>query len=116
MILQPLVENAVKHGLSQKRGAGRIEVRSRRGADRLELSVRDDGPGFGGAPAGRGTGVGLVNAYARLEQLYGASGFEMYRGDAPGGGALVRITLPFGTAGAEDAEAQAIPVIALEAV
>jgi len=115
MILQPLVENAVKHGLSQKRGAGRIEVRSRRSADRLELSVRDDGPGFDGAPAGRGTGVGLVNTRARLEQLYGMDGFEMYRGDGPGGGALVRITLPLRVAEA-NSEAQAVPVIALEAV
>jgi two-component system LytT family sensor kinase len=115
MILQPLVENAVKHGLSRKRGAGRIEVRSRRAADTLELSVRDDGPGFGGAPASAGSGVGLVNTHARLEQLYGAEGFEMYRGDGPGGGALVRITLPFRVA-ASDSEASAIPVIALEAV
>jgi two-component system, LytTR family, sensor kinase len=115
MILQPLVENAVKHGISKKRGARRIEVRSRRSADTLELAVRDDGPGFGGAPAATGNGVGLVNTRARLEQLYGEDGFEMYRGDGPGGGALVRITLPFRT-DAADAEASAIPVIALEAV
>ena len=115
MILQPLVENAVKHGLSRKRGAGRIEVRSRRAADTLELSVRDDGPGFAGALASAGNGVGLVNTRARLEQMYGAEGFEMYRGDGPGGGALVRITLPFRVAAA-DSEASAVPVIALEAV
>jgi two-component system LytT family sensor kinase len=116
MILQPLVENAVKHGLSRKRGAGRIEVRSRRSADTLELSVRDDGPGFAGALASGGNGVGLVNTRARLEQLYGAEGFEMYRGDGPGGGALVRITLPFRQAAADSAEASGVPVIALEAV
>jgi hypothetical protein len=115
MILQPLVENAVKHGLSRKRGAGRIEVRSRREAGTLELSVRDDGPGFGGAPAGARTGVGMVNTRARLEQLYGADGFELVRGDAPGGGAIVRITLPFRTAPARG-DAPAVPVIALEAV
>lgn len=115
MILQPLVENAVKHGLSRKRGAGRIEVRSRRAADTLELSVRDDGPGFGGARAGGRAGVGLVNTRARLEQLYGADGFELHRGDAPGGGALVRIILPFRAAPA-DGDAPAVPVIALEAV
>jgi two-component sensor histidine kinase len=115
MILQPLVENAVKHGLSRKRGAGRIEVRSRRSADTLELSVRDDGPGFAGAPAGARTGVGLVNTRARLEQLYGVEGFEMYRGDGPGGGALVRVTLPFRIADA-DADSPPVPVIALEAV
>ena len=117
MILQPLVENAIKHGIARRRGAGRVEVRSRRAADTLELAVRDDGPGFGGAPHGGGTGVGLVNTRARLEQLYGADGFEMYRGDAPGGGALVRITFPFRTASAADGgEAAAVPVIALEAV
>jgi two-component sensor histidine kinase len=115
MVLQPLVENAVKHGIARRRGAGRIEVRSRRTAEMLELAVRDDGAGFGGVPASRGTGVGLVNTLARLEQLYGPEGFEMYRGDAPGGGALVRITLPFRTAGAEG-ESPAVPVIALEAV
>ena len=59
--------------------------------------------------------MGLVNTRARLEQLYGGDGFEMYRGDAPGGGALVRITLPLRVAAA-DLEAQAVPVIALEAV
>jgi two-component system LytT family sensor kinase len=115
MVLQPLVENAVKHGISRRRGAGRIEVRSRRSTDTLELSVRDDGPGFAGAPAGARTGVGLVNTRARLEQLYGAEGFEMYRGDAPGGGALVRITLPFRLAEA-DVDSPAVPVITLEAV
>ena len=115
MILQPLVENAVKHGLSKKRGAGRIEVRSRRSADTLELAVRDNGPGFGGARAAAGNGVGLVNTDARLEQLYGPGGFEMYRGDGPGGGALVRITLPFRLAAA-DAESSSVPVITLEAV
>ena len=115
MLLQPLVENAVKHGISRRRGAGRIEVRSRRSMDTLELSVRDDGPGFACAPAGARTGVGLVNTRARLEQLYGAEGFEMYRGDGPGGGALVRITLPFRVAEA-DVDSPAVPVITLEAV
>jgi two-component system LytT family sensor kinase len=115
MILQPLVENAVKHGISRRRGAGRIEVRSRRTADALELAVRDDGAGFGGAPDSSGNGVGLLNTQARLEQLYGADGFEMYRGDAPGDGALVRITLPLRMT-ADEAGSPAVPVIALEAV
>ncbi len=115
MVLQPLVENAVKHGLAKRSAAGRIEVRARRDEDTLELSVRDDGPGFAAEQPGGRTGVGLSNTRARLEQLYGADGFEMYRGGGPGGGALVRITLPFRTAapGEEDA-GQA--VIAAEAV
>jgi two-component system LytT family sensor kinase len=114
MILQPLVENSIKHGVSRRRGAARLEVRSRRTADTLELAVRDDGPGFGASPA-RGNGVGLANTVARLEQLYGPDGFELDRGDAPGGGALVRVTLPFRTA-PDDAGSPAVPVIALEAV
>ncbi len=115
MVLQPLVENAVKHGIARRRAAGRIEVRARREDDTLELSVRDDGPGFAaGQPGGR-TGVGLSNTRARLAQLYGADGFEMYQGSGPGGGALVRITLPFRTAAPGEVDARQA-VIAAEAV
>ncbi|HEU4881665.1 MAG TPA: sensor histidine kinase [Longimicrobium sp.] len=114
MVLQPLVENAVKHGIARRRGAGRIEVRARRLDDRLELSVRDDGPGFGAEPAAVGTGVGLANTQARLEQLYGADGFEMFRGSGPGGGARVRITLPFRLAPPDENDRSG--VIAAEAV
>lgn len=114
MVLQPLVENAVKHGIARRRAAGRIEVRARRLDDRLEISVRDDGPGFGAEPAAGGTGVGLANTQARLEQLYGPGGFEMYRGDGPGGGALVRITLPFRLAPPDEDDGSG--VISAEAV
>ena len=115
MVLQPLVENAVKHGIARRRAAGRIEVRARREGETLELSVRDDGPGFAAEQPGGRTGVGLSNTRARLEQLYGAEGFEMYRGGGPGGGALVRITLPFRTSAPGEANA-AQSVIAAEAV
>jgi signal transduction histidine kinase len=115
MVLQPLVENAVKHGIARRRAAGRIEVRARRLDDVLELSVRDDGPGFAAEQEGGRTGVGLANTQARLEQLYGPGGFEMYRGSGPGGGALVRITLPFRAASGGQ-EAGGTGVIAAEAV
>jgi two-component system LytT family sensor kinase len=114
MVLQPLVENAVKHGIAKRRAAGRIEVRARRLDDRLELAVRDDGPGFEEVQPGGRTGVGLANTRARLEQLYGPEGFEMYRGNGPGGGALVRITLPFRLAPPD--EESGMDVIAAEAV
>jgi two-component system LytT family sensor kinase len=114
MVLQPLVENAVKHGIARRRGSGRIEVRARRLDDRLELSVRDDGPGFDAAPAAGSTGVGLANTQARLEQLYGPDGFEMFRGSGPGGGARVRITLPFRLAAPDEDDRSG--VIAAEAV
>ena len=115
MVLQPLVENAVKHGIARRAASGRIEVRARRDDEMLELSVRDDGPGFGAAEPGGRTGVGLANTRARLEQLYGADGFQMYRGDGPGGGALVRITVPLRT-GEPEADFGGPAVIAAEAV
>jgi two-component system LytT family sensor kinase len=115
MVLQPLVENAVKHGIARRRAAGKIEVRARRDLETLEIAVRDDGPGFTDEPATGRTGVGLANTQARLEQLYGPDGFEMYRGNGPGGGALVRITLPFRAAATGEGEA-AQAVIAAEAV
>ena len=115
MLLQPLVENAVKHGIARRRASGRIEVRARRHAEALELSVRDDGPGFAAEQPGGRTGVGLGNTRARLEQLYGADGFEMYRGGGPGGGAVVRITLPFRTSAPGQGDAGQ-SVIAAEAV
>ncbi|WP_103028493.1 sensor histidine kinase [Salinibacter altiplanensis] len=68
LILQPIVENAIKHGASQVRGVGRIEVRGRREDDRLVLTVTDNGPGL---PASQEDGLGLRNVRARLEGLYG---------------------------------------------
>jgi signal transduction histidine kinase len=70
LILQPLVENAIKHGVGEITDAGRIEIRARREGDRIVLSVRDNGPAAAeDAPAGEG--VGLRNTRARLAQLYG---------------------------------------------
>ncbi len=68
LILQPLAENAIKHGASQVRGVGRIEVRARRADDVLVLSVTDNGPGL---PEAQEEGLGLRNVRARLEELYG---------------------------------------------
>jgi LytS/YehU family sensor histidine kinase len=106
MILQPLVENAVKHGFAPRGGAGHIEVSARRGRGRLEIAVRDDGVGMGipvpaGAPAGRGAaggagcgGVGLSNTRARLSELYGKRAtFDIAPAD--GGGTIARVTIPW---------------------
>ncbi|WP_258096173.1 histidine kinase [Salinibacter sp. 10B] len=68
LILQPVVENAIKHGASQVRGVGRIEIHGRREDDRLVLSVRDNGPGL---PPSQEDGLGLRNVRARLQELYG---------------------------------------------
>ena len=68
LILQPVVENAIKHGASQVRGVGRIDIRGRQEANRLVLTVTDNGPGL---PAAQEDGLGLRNVRARLQALYG---------------------------------------------
>ena len=98
LILQPLVENAIRHGVSRRAGLGRVDVRARRrDAATLELEVRDDGAGPPETPnGGRGgrQGVGLANTRARLEQLYGerqAFSFVHVRGE----GTTVRLAIPY---------------------
>jgi two-component system LytT family sensor kinase len=96
-VLQPLVENSIRHGIARRRGAGRIRVCARRDGDRLELTVSDNGPGFGGGGQTAGTGLGLANTRARLELHYG-SAFQLLPASRARGGAEVRVVLPFQTA------------------
>jgi signal transduction histidine kinase len=95
LLLQPLVENAIRHGIAPRAAGGRVDVRARRvGAD-LEVVVRDDGPGAGNGDAGAARpGVGLANTRARLARLYGAGG-TLDVSDAAGGGVEVRVRLPY---------------------
>jgi signal transduction histidine kinase len=94
MLLQPLVENAVRHGIGARAGAGRIEISARRDNGRLQLEVCDDGTGLPNGSESVQTRVGLGNTQARLRQLYGADHrFEL--GDAPGGGLRVSIVIPY---------------------
>jgi hypothetical protein len=94
LILQPLVENAIRHGISRRAQAGRLTIRSRRTDDELILEVEDDGPGLSSdSTPSPGTGLGLRNTRARLAQLYGercAVDLE----DRPGGGARVTLRFP----------------------
>lgn len=95
LILQPLVENAIRHGIAHRVQAGRVAIRARRMNGHLRLEVEDDGPGLASelTPA-PGTGLGLRNTRARLEQLYG-SDQELELEDAPAGGTWVTIRLPY---------------------
>jgi two-component system LytT family sensor kinase len=91
LILQPIVENAIRHGIARSSTASLVEIGARRENGSLLLSVRDDGPGMGGE--GR-EGVGLRNTRARLAGMYGdAQGLELE--NAAEGGARVTIRLPF---------------------
>lgn len=94
LILQPLVENAVRHGIAGRSGAGRIQIKSKRDNGMLQLQIIDDGPGLPAGQRGIKEGVGLSNTRARLEQLYGGRyKFEMATGDQ--GGLRVSLTIPF---------------------
>ncbi len=93
LILQPLVENSIRHGIAMRSAAGRIAVRGRRKGHRLHLEVWDDGPGL---PEGTvlQEGVGLANTKARLEQIYGPEHrFELR--NAVSGGLEVHLEIPF---------------------
>jgi signal transduction histidine kinase len=92
-ILQPLVENAVVHGISRRAATGHIEVGARVEGRHLKLWVSDDGPGLAGASPRR-HGIGLSHTRARLTQLYGGEqGLEI---ECPaGGGFHARLCLPF---------------------
>jgi signal transduction histidine kinase len=70
MLLQPLVENSVRHGLEPKVEGGRVAVQARRDGAMLVIEVHDDGLGFGAQPDSAGTGVGLAHTRERLAVLY----------------------------------------------
>ncbi len=93
LLLQPLVENAIRHGIAARAEAGLIEIRATRDDDILRLHVRDDGPGM---PEGDRlhNGVGLSNTMARLERLYGSAQHVTFA-NAEDGGAVVTLELPF---------------------
>jgi two-component system LytT family sensor kinase len=92
LIVQPLVENSIKHGISAHSSAGLVEVTAARVDGRLQISVRDDGPGKIDGSA-RHAGIGLRNVTSRLQQLYGKDA-EFALTNHPGGGCQATITLP----------------------
>lgn len=90
LVLQPLVENAIRHAISQRTTPGWVSIRAHRQGPRLLLEVRDDG---GPVQPSQGHGVGLSNTRARLQCLYGADHrFEV--ASQPSGGTLARLDIP----------------------
>ena len=99
-VLQPIVENALRHGIAKRADAGVVEIAARRDGTSLVLTVSDNGPGVdatsgqtGGEP---GNGLGLANVRERLTTMYGAHGhLELHaRSQAEGGGTLAVVTMP----------------------
>jgi signal transduction histidine kinase len=101
-ILQPLVENALQHGIAKRAGTGRVCVRARRDGESLRLSVSDDGPGLSKDLASEG--IGLSNTRERLKQLYDDRQ-SLTLNTAPEGGLIVELTIPFRPASLQEAEA-----------
>lgn len=91
-ILQPLVENALHHGISSHAGAGTIEIAAERTTDQLLLTVSDDGPGTVVPDTRRG--IGLANTRARLQELYGSAA-SLELGRRPEGGFRVTVAIPY---------------------
>ena len=95
LLLQPLVENAIKHGIQPLEGKGRIRVTARRRKHRVCIQIEDNGPGFEG-PAGPNDGVGLENVRERLTHLYG-NDYTLTFSEAGLGGCRVEVDMPFHT-------------------
>lgn len=95
MLLQPLVENCIKHGLAPKVEGGSITIRSRVIKSRLVIEVEDDGVGMSAAQlvTPEGEGIGMANVAERLNVLYGDTAKMMIDG-REGGGTLIRLRLP----------------------
>jgi signal transduction histidine kinase len=96
-LLQPLVENAIRHGAALRGDSVAVEIAAARVGDRLRLEVRDNGPGVL-AGAARNSGVGIANTRARLAQLYGngvGHSFELVNAPAGQGGAIATVEIPY---------------------
>jgi LytS/YehU family sensor histidine kinase len=94
MGLQPIVENAIRHGIGRSSAAGRIQISAERVDEKLVVKIQDDGPGLPLEGASQGRGIGLSNTRARLHQLYGDAAQLIVENGATGG-AVATMVLPF---------------------
>jgi two-component system LytT family sensor kinase len=95
MLLQPLVENSIKHGLSSKVEGGTIRIRAHRGKSTLHLLVEDDGVGIAEARLATvfDQGIGISNVSERLKVLFGNE-YRMWIESQPGEGTRTQIEVP----------------------
>jgi signal transduction histidine kinase len=96
MLLQPLVENAIRHGIAPSVQGGHVQIRAEQLGDHVVITVEDDGVGIAGKRDTAGHGVGLANLRARLEHLYGP-GQSLDVSPRIGAGTAVRVMLPVQT-------------------
>jgi len=115
-LLQPIIENAIRHGIAHSENEGLIEASAHRVGDRMHLRVRDNGPGLNGN-SHPGFGVGLSNTKERLAHFY-ENDYEFRAFQPDGGGFEVSITIPYEPANTEHAAefSQLIDTIAAEEV
>jgi signal transduction histidine kinase len=92
-LLQPIIENAIRHGIARSENRGCIETTARRVGQRLQLLVSDNGPGLHG-PSQPGFGVGLTNTRERLAHFY-RDDYEFHSAPRPSGGFEVSINIPY---------------------
>jgi sensor histidine kinase YesM len=91
LILQPLVENAIQHGIAPVSAPGTLSIRAQRRDGFLQIEIRDSGPGLSPADAARPQGIGIANTRARLQALYGdRHTFELRQGE----GLVVSLRIP----------------------
>ena len=95
MLLQPLVENAIRHGVEPREGKGSVQVRVRREVDHVRISIADSGRGFPLDDDGRLTreGIGIANTRERLDHIYGSDA-TLFLGNVRDGGAEAVVILP----------------------
>ncbi|MEW6730617.1 MAG: histidine kinase [Acidobacteriota bacterium] len=108
LVLQPLVENAIHHGIAPRAEPGRIEICTKREKEMLQIRVCDNGPGLPNPQINTvKEGIGLTNTRARLSQLYGsAHRFEL--SNAADGGLVVSLTIPFRATASEVSEGESV--------
>jgi hypothetical protein len=99
LLLQPLVENSIKHGIGSRAGAGHVAIVITRIGETISIEIRDDGRGLGPAPVKEGLGLG--NCRSRLQALCGEGNYRLEIANGHGGGAVVRLELPLSVHRAE---------------